>query len=440
MSDDVFKVLQRLSLTSSTKDKVAILTENKDNELLKKVIVAALDPFVVYSIKKIPHFTPRGNDVLSMSLESGVDALGKLADRTYTGNAAIEWLQNILNKVNVKNGRIICAIIGRNLDCGVSVALVNRVWPGLVPDYPCMLASQYDVKKLNKFTWPAIGQVKVDGMRFNAIVDSNGGVEFRSRNGKLLDLLGHLHGQFADLGRTVNAGKVVFDGELVVQNNGKIVDRQTGNGILSKCQKGTITDAEAANIVAIVWDVILYNDFVAGKCSVPYFSRLGVLNNSIRKCNIDNKIRVVETFPVDSIDHAREMFDQYLNSGHEGIIVKDANSIWENKRSTKLIKFKGENECDLICTDWVEGTGKNVGRLGALTLTDQSKTLVVNVGTGFTDIDRDTIDRSVIGKVISVKYNAKIVDKNTGINSLFLPVFVEVRNDKDVADDISTLV
>ena len=37
------------------------------------------------------------------------------------------------------------------------------------------------------------------------------------------------------------------------------------------------------------------------------------------------------------------------------------------------------------------------------------------------------------GKIISVKYNARI--KNTsGEESLFLPVFLEVRNDKEVAD------
>ena len=58
----------------------------------------------------------------------------------------------------------------------------------------------------------------------------------------------------------------------------------------------------------------------------------------------------------------------------------------------------------------------------------------VGVGSGFTDGDRDTIKPSCVGSVVAVKYNARIKDKKTGIDSLFLPIFVEVRDDKDEAD------
>jgi hypothetical protein len=37
---------------------------------------------------------------------------------------------------------------------------------------------------------------------------------------------------------------------------------------------------------------------------------------------------------------------------------------------------------------------------------------------------------------VAVKYNAVITDKKTGAKSLFLPVFVEIREDKNVADVI----
>ena len=36
-------------------------------------------------------------------------------------------------------------------------------------------------------------------------------------------------------------------------------------------------------------------------------------------------------------------------------------------------------------------------------------------------------------KIVAVKYNARITNKQ-GEESLFLPIFVEVREDKDVAD------
>jgi hypothetical protein len=37
---------------------------------------------------------------------------------------------------------------------------------------------------------------------------------------------------------------------------------------------------------------------------------------------------------------------------------------------------------------------------------------------------------------VAVKYNALISDKKTGDKSMFLPVFIEVREDKTIADTL----
>jgi hypothetical protein len=58
------------------------------------------------------------------------------------------------------------------------------------------------------------------------------------------------------------------------------------------------------------------------------------------------------------------------------------------------------------------------------------------VGTGFSDADRLGINSSnSVGRIVSVKYNARIKDKTSSTESLFLPVFVEFRSDKSAADD-----
>ena len=99
------------------------------------------------------------------------------------------------------------------------------------------------------------------------------------------------------------------------------------------------------------------------------------------------------------------------------------------------MKFKGELECDLKCVEWEKGTGKNANRLGNLILESADGKICVSVGTGFTDSDRDSIKRKdVVGKIIAIKYNARIQDKNGGPESLFLPVFLEIREDKTEAD------
>jgi hypothetical protein len=349
-----------------------------------------------------------------------------LSSRVVTGNAAIEHLRNILCNIPEHSAKVIERVIAKDLKCGASESTANKIWPGLIHEYPCMLASGYDQKLVDKMSWPAMAQLKMDGMRFNAIV-KDGKCEFRSRNGKQVQLLGNLEQEFITLCR---GNDLVFDGELVVYDNGVILDRQTGNGILNKAVKGTIGDVEANKVHATLWDVIPYEHFIAGKGTTQYGVRFAMLQT----CLLPEKIHVVESKFVNNIDEARELFETYLADGQEGIILKDASAVWENKRAKHLIKFKGELECDLRVVDIQPGTGKYTGMLGALICESDDGVLKVDIGSGFKDFQRlDFTSDSIVGKIVSVKYNARIKNKQ-GQESLFLPVFVEVREDKDTAD------
>ena len=44
-----------------------------------------------------------------------------------------------------------------------------------------------------------------------------------------------------------------------------------------------------------------------------------------------------------------------------------------------------------------------------------------------------------MGKILTVKYNEKIKSPNKDLYSLYLPVFVEIRNDKDIADNFENI-
>jgi ATP-dependent DNA ligase len=287
-----------------------------------------------------------------------------------------------------------------------------------------MLASQYEQKLVDKMHWPAYVQLKLDGMRFNAIVRDNQ-VEFKSRNGKTIDLLGNLEAEFIEL---ANGMDVVFDGELLVADeDGYPLNRQTGNGILNKALKGTISDKEASMVIATLWDHIPYMYFTTGECPTPYKDRLARLKKT-------NKINIVPNFIVENIDEAQAKFKEYYDIGEEGIILKDIHAPWENKRSKSLIKFKGELECDLKIVDVEDGTGKYEGMLGALVCESEDGIIKVKVGSGFNDEDRKKIKKQdVVGKVVAIKYNARIRSKHE-VESLFLPIFVEIREDKDQAD------
>ena len=431
-------IFRALANTSSRLEKEHILKQNEHNLTLQRVLFLALDPYTQFYIRKIPAYI---NGTLeytkgTMALEGALDNLDKISKRVVTGNAAISHLKIILESVTADDAKVVERIIEKDLRCGVSDATVNKIWPGLIPTYPVMLASGFDEKVMAKMSYPSYVQLKLDGMRFNAIV-KNGGVEFRSRNGKQIDLLGHLEQEFLALANHLSY-PAVFDGELVVMDGMGIMNRQKGNGILNKAVKGTISDREANMVHATIWDVVPFSDFQKGFSATTYEKRFGVLEELALE--MPNRVSLIANIKVENEDEAQVLFQEYFSKGEEGIILKDINAPWEDKRVKHQVKFKGELECDLLCMGWQEGTGKNVGKLGALVLTSADGEVKVNVGSGFTDEQRDKYTKeNTVGKVVAVKYNAKIQDKKTGQTSLFLPVFLELREDKTDADISSSI-
>jgi hypothetical protein len=217
------------------------------------------------------------------------------------------------------------------------------------------------------------------------------------------------------------------------------MDRQSGNGILNKAIKGTISDDEAKMIRATIWDYIPLEHFANGVYSVPYCSRFKLLGSAFDRIPKREMVSLVETKEVGGLEEAWTIFEQYLTQGQEGIILKTFNGKWENKRSKSQIKFKAELDCDLVVTDYVYGTGKYEGVLGALICQTSDGLLSVGIGSGFTDEQRKLLTpKNTIGKVVAVRYNSLIKNKN-GERSLFLPRILEIREDKDKADSLKEI-
>ena len=433
----IYNIFEQLASDNSRLAKEAILIKNKDNAILQRVFYLALDPFVQFYIRKIPKYTSNSP---YWTLQEGLDQLGKLSSRTYTGNAGIGHLTIILSNLDPEDAKIVERIIAKDLRCGVSEATANKIWPKLISTYPVMLASGYDQKLVDKISFPAYVQLKLDGMRFNAIVKDET-VEFRSRNGKELSIPNKAFAiPFIKMAQHYKQD-MVFDGELLIADHaGKPVNRQTGNGILSKSIKNTMSETEALQVRATLWDAISYESFKAGQDDEPYNIRMAKLSNAMSHVKSVNYqfgqyIDMVWTKEVNDLYTAQRIFEKFLAEGQEGTILKSKTGIWEDKRSKEQIKFKGELECDLRVVDWEEGTGKNKGRLGALVCESSDGKIRVNVGSGYSDEQRDAYGKQVVGKIATVKYNARIQDKGGNVESLFLPVFIELREDKDIADE-----
>lgn len=441
----ILKILNKLEKESSGKKKIEILNANASNNLLKECFSAALNPFVNYFILKIPEVNE--SSAATITLDYALEELKKLSSRELTGNKAISHLKDILASLNEDDRQVVVRIIRRDMRCGTAEATVNKIWPNLIPSYPCLLGHPYNSKTIKKITFPAIAQTKSDGMRVNITChrDEQGTVEvsIKGRSGKDVDLKGSLDDAFKSLGMTIGRN-VVFDGELVVLGkNGTVLDRKTGNGILNKAIRGDISEDEASRVVMHMWDIIPYDDFQARLCSTPYVKRLELLRDRVKNTP-SSRYSIIDTHTVNNLAEAEECYANALASGEEGIMLKNLNSVWEDKRSTHVLKFKSEKICELrvkgfnygnIGTKWEHG-------LGSLICASEDGLLEVDVS-GFTDALRIEIFNNIqdwIGSIVSIKYNELIQSKDPKVKtSLFLPRFAGKRLDKSTADTIDLI-
>jgi DNA ligase-1 len=127
----------------------------------------------------------------------------------------------------------------------------------------------------------------------------------------------------------------------------------------------------------------------------------------------------------------KEINAQAVAGGYEGIMIKDPEAGYECKRSVAWLKLKPFIEVSLEVVDVEEGTGRNVGRLGAIVCqgVDDGKTIRVNVGSGFSDSDRDsywTSRDSLFGQIVEVRADA-VTQNQDGTYSLRFPRFLRFR-------------
>lgn len=447
----ILQILNSIEKESSRTGKIALIEANKGNELFKKVLQKALNPYVNFYIRKIPDYTMRllkdGNDRYQ-TLDWALDQLVKLEERDLTGHAAIAHLEYILGELGPDDSTVLERIIGKDLRCGAADGTTNAAIPDFIPEYPCLLARPYDEKNIKNITYPAYSQLKADGLRANVLV-KNGKVTSCGRSGRPIDLLGHLDADMLLLSAQYSTD-MFYDGEFVVVDaNEKIVDRKTGNGIINKAIKGTISDAEAKQVRFQVWDAFPLSEFFARKSKETYDKRFPKLVKAVHELEKGEdalanalkvgarKFRLIPYEIVNSLEEAVKHFEKLLAAGEEGTILKNYCGLWEDTRSKHLVKFKAEKDADMEIMGFNPGEGKFVGMVGSIQMASSDRLVECNIS-GFPDDLRQWItdnQSALLGTIATVLYNERIKSKaRAGVDSLFLCRFQEFRSDKKVAN------
>lgn len=476
----ILALLNTIAKTDSTKEKENILKINSDNELLKNVYRLAYHKRIQFGIKKFPEAIADSEEHIALE-DMLVFMEHVLATRRVTGNAAIALFTEYLGKLSDADREVTRRILARDLEVGASTSIANKVWKGLLPEQPQMLATSYSEKAISNIKYPAFAQLKADGARCFAeirgssledvLLSSRAGNSYLGLNKikeELIKMTAELREQYPD--------GVCIDGELVytvmansqsggtldalfgeeIDQTKNVVLRTESNGIANKALKGTISPKEADNMSFQVWDVIPLDTIYGDLKSLEYSSRLDLLTSL---CKPEFKrILLIETTLVKSLNEAREVYKKYVDQGLEGIILKNTNGQWEDKRSKNQVKFKEEITIDLKIVDAYPHK-KDPNKLGGITLESACGRIRVNCGSGFTDTtqvkvkgkwvpvplsDRDPLDREylwtvkdkLIGTIAEIKCNGWVASegRSDGVLSLFLPIIMKLREDKTQAN------
>ena len=416
-----------LRQTNSPIEKSSILAAY-DSPVFRKILFYTYNSVITYNTTS--NIIPQTPVTVPSEQEFGEfeRLLTYFKDGALSGNAARDAIKDIQSK-QPHNAYLYSLILNRDLHAGVSTKIINKTFKKLIPEFELMLCHSFDEKTMSKIKYPAFAQLKYDAARV-AVIANRGSVEYKTRNNRIYHIKNKdLDSAFIKMVHEIGE-PLVFDGELVQFNDGVVANRKQCNGVATKFIRNTasITENESAGI--FVWDVVTLKEFMEGVSKKKYKDRI----EKLKSLN-GPKVFCAETTIVNSADEAIMVGERYMQFGQEGAIIKNVDAPWVNKRSYDCLKIKGIREADLKVIGVEEGTNKNVGKLGALICTSADGKVKVNVGTGFSDSQRAEYWASKpIDKIVTVKYNELITSKDSELHSLFLPRFVEIREDKNEAD------
>ena len=392
------------------------------------------NPYITFGVKQIP--ATEGITGAPNPYEEFDELLTSLSALQLTGHAARDAILGMSLKFDSDEWNLFLApILRRDMRAGFSERTINKVCKGtdyVVPTFGCQLAANSEGRpEMVGTKWL---EPKLDGARVLLVVSEDNTATCYSRNGKIFDNFPHVEQQVLSNAYAIRAylktnGGFVLDGEIM----GK-----SFQDLMRQAQRKE--NVQTQDTVFNVFDILPLEDFKRGFWNAQLRKRLAILTDMQRVFDaMPNVTRVDSQIVVDlNTEEGRAKLHEYatemVTAGFEGIMIKDMEAPYECKRNTFWMKWKPVITVDLPVIALEEGTGRNQGRLGALVCSgnDHGKDITVNVGSGFSDTERDLFwnqKSDVVGRTVEILCDV-ITQNQDGSYSLRFPRFVRFRDDK----------
>ena len=419
--------------SNSRLHKQAVLKKYADDDVVKRYLQIAFDPYMVFGIstKKLYAEVPP-HVATDVELFDVFELFEYLREHNTGTFKEIMLCQNLLEgiaAVDQECAELLEKLICKDLSIGCDAKTINKEIPGLIKTFSCMLAQKYfdSPGKLEGKTFAITA--KLDGFRLIAIKDSSGSVKFYSRVGQLIEGLVEIEQEFKDI-----PNNTAFDGELTVSDyfymSSKDAYKKASKIIRLK------GDTPKTGLTYRVFDCMAADEFLAQKCVNTYDERRVMLDTFANRVDLKH----IDVLPVLYRGGDTSKIIEWLNritaDDGEGCMVNICNEKYSWTRSWALMKVKKFQSLDLLVVDMEEGSGRLAGTLGAIHVRYKNGN-IVKVGSGFSDEERKLFWNSpdlILNTVVEVKYFEESQNAD-GSYSLRFPTWCSnIRIDKTEAD------
>jgi DNA ligase-1 len=342
----------------------------------------------------------------------------------------------------------------KDLKIGVNATTLNKVFgKHFIPVFNVQLAESYSKQKPSSLKNKEVCITeKLDGFRivYNPVQE-----KFFTRKGQEYDGLEHLIPELNDLcaaisdDNLVHGENVVIDGELVHEPV-EGLNSQELYALTSSAARKKGKHKDKLKLQFHVFDFVPLNEFMSGLTTLRYKARRNIMDVAFVTLRNLKHVKPVTVFYMGKFDEDILMthLKQVETLGGEGLMINLMEGAYECKRTKKLLKVKSFKDADVLVTDVVEGTGKNLGKLGNVVVKflHEGREMTCEVGSGFNDEEREHYwnnPQELIGKVVEIKYfEVTQNQKDATKYSLRFPTWQgRIRNDKGVEDitDVDTV-
>ena len=426
--ESVYSIMKEISDESSKKGKESILKKHEGDMEFRKALVFLLNPYIVTGIS-----TKKINKKLNFMVRGFIPDFDKLMEYILEHNSGkdgdIRIIQQFIeNQATEELREFVKRFVTKDLKLGISEKTVNKVYgKETIPSFSVMLAESFS-KKGENVEGKFYITLKLDGNRCIAIKENNE-VKFFTRKGQLIDGMTELSECFKPL-----PNDYIYDGEVLLVNENNL----SSDELFRATQKVVRKDGEKKNLEFHMFDALPVKEFKDGKSKLTYEKRREILDMEFDLIIEENNLLYILPVMYEGTDKSviPIFMDSVEEQGFEGLMINTADGLYQNKRTTDLLKVKTMKTADLFVISVEEAIdGQFKGLLSRVNV--EYKGNSVGVGSGFTlEQRKDFIlnPDKIKGKIIEVQFFGESTDEKTGLLSLRFPVFKGIRHDKDIED------